>query len=267
MKKTVIISNGNILSLISLKKWLDLYKNEVVAVFITTKLPSASSNIYGVFNMLISSGVKYTFFKLFCNLIFPLALKVAGKPCSLRSYFKRSSVEFIYTKDINSEKNMTRIRAFCPDIILSFGATSKFKVPLINASKRVTINAHYALLPEYAGLSPYFWYLFNGEARCGCTLHVVSEVIDAGNIIEQNDFKTDGIVSVSKMLIEQMKLISPMLINFYEGKTSEKTAAKQDLARRSYYRHPTRGQVKAFLYSGKKFIKMDDVREMTGMLS
>ena len=259
--RTVLITNGNLLSLISLGDFLQLYHDQLAAVFVTTRLPSQRSNLMGVWSMFRRSGLAYTHFKLLTNLLLPRRLRRHGLPDSVPAMLRRMdcSADVVETPDINAPQIVERIRSFAPEILLSFSATSRFKDPLLKIPSRVAINAHYALLPAYAGLSPYFWYLRNGENECGVTLHRIVAKLDAGPLIEQQRFSMHGLDTVFAVLREQMARISPMLIRFYRGETSEHQAQPQDLTRRTYFKHPTRRDVAELRRRGFRFYQPEDL--------
>ena len=131
---------------------------------------------------------------------------------------------------------------------------------MLEAATRAAINAHYALLPRYAGLSPYFWYLRNREVECGATLHQMVSKLDAGPIIDQGAFKLQGYTSVLSVMLEQTSLVSPLLLRFYRGETSERHTRPQDLSKRTYFKHPTRADVKALRAHGHDFYDAEDLR-------
>lgn len=261
MRRTVLITNANLLSLLSLGDFLLRWQNELAAVFVTTRLPGQRSNLAGLWRMWRRSGWQYTHFKLLTNRLLPMRLRRAGLPGDLRAFVARLErpPACIEAPDINDPAMIERVRSFEPDILLSFSATTRFCDALIQVPRRVAINAHYALLPGYAGLSPYFWYLRNGEPECGVTLHVIEPRLDAGPIIEQRRFSLAGLRTVLGVLLEQTACVSPMLDAFYSGRTHESQARPQDLSRRSYYRHPTRADVRALRARGCRFYDAADL--------
>lgn len=236
------------MSLMSLKEWMDKYGNDIVCLVITTKLPSSESNILEVLKMFKNSGFIYPFFKVFTNKILPIYYKFSNKYTGVENYLKNKipSINVIHADNVNDEKIINEIKKYNPEVILSFSATTRFSDDLIKIPSRVCVNAHYAILPAYAGLSPYYWYLHNSENLCGCTFHKISTQLDAGDIIESKNFSMKGINSVMSVLLKQIDLISPMLINFYNGNTSEFNTIKQDLSKRTYYRHPSKNDITGF---------------------
>ena len=259
--QTVLITNGNLLSLLSLGDFLRRFHSRIAAVFLTTRLPSQKSNVAGVLSMFRESGFSYTHFKLLTNVLLPRRLRRQGLPTTVPDYLRQlgSAASVIEAPDINSVKVLQSVKRFEPEILLSFSATTRFSDDLVRVPSRVALNAHYALLPAYAGLSPYFWYLHNLEAECGVTLHRIVSRLDAGPIIEQQRFNMRGLTTVFGVLRRQTECISPMLVRFYEGRTSELDAKPQDLNRRTYFRHPTRKHVRQLMNHGHSFHKPEDI--------
>lgn len=262
--RTTLITNGNLLSMISLGDFLLDHRADIAAVFVTTRLPSQQSNLMGLISMLRQSGWDYTHFKIYLNRLLPMRLKRQGLPASVAELLALAGCSAMIREvpNINAPAVIEEVRATRPEILLSFSATQKFSDALISAPSRCAINAHYALLPAYAGLSPYFWYLHQQEKDCGVTLHQIVSKLDAGPVIEQRRFPTEGIRTVAALLLKQMEIVSPMLARFYEGTTSEKSATPQDLSKRSYFRHPTRRQVAEFRRRGFTFCSDEDTERL-----
>jgi methionyl-tRNA formyltransferase len=266
--RTVLITNGNLLSLLALGEFLRRHHHCIAGVFVTTRLPSQRSNVAGVLSMWRRSGWRYTHFKLLTNLLLPRRLGRRGLPTTVAAYLRHLglAVPVMQVPDINEPEVVDRVRALAPEILLSFSATSRFQDALIEVPSRAALNAHYALLPAYAGLSPYFWYLRNQEPECGVTLHRITARLDAGPIIEQQRFSTAGLRTVLALLREQTARISPMLGRYYAGDTSERGAVPQDLSRRSYFRHPTRADVAALHQAGYCFYDGKDLADIEARL-
>ena len=56
---------------------------------------------------------------------------------------------------------------------------------VLRLSRGFAINYHDAPLPRYAGVHATSWALINGESSHGVTWHVISDVVDAGDILKQ----------------------------------------------------------------------------------
>lgn len=88
----------------------------------------------------------------------------------------------IFVDDVNADNFR---QAILPDDIgMIAGFEQIFKAPLIQRF-RMLVNFHPSLLPLYRGASPSDWCLANKEKMTGFTVHHVTELIDAGDILYQ----------------------------------------------------------------------------------
>ncbi len=98
------------------------------------------------------------------------------------------------------------------------------------------INYHDAPLPRYAGIHSTSWAILNNEKTHGITWHIMSAVVDEGDVIEQaiipiDDNDTALILNLkcSTQAVESFKLLVEKL------EKPELTAHKQSLENRTYY--------------------------------
>ncbi|MEM8549378.1 MAG: phosphoribosylglycinamide formyltransferase [Verrucomicrobiota bacterium] len=77
------------------------------------------------------------------------------------------------------------IQALRPDLIVLAGFMRVIKPAFIRAFDERIINLHPSLLPKYPGLKSIQRALEAGDEQTGCTVHWVTEEIDAGEIIGQ----------------------------------------------------------------------------------
>jgi formyltetrahydrofolate-dependent phosphoribosylglycinamide formyltransferase len=72
------------------------------------------------------------------------------------------------------------------------------------------INIHPSLLPAYKGLDTHQRVLDAGEAKHGCTVHVVTELLDDGEIVAQAEVPVlpgdDEATLAARVLVEEHKL-------------------------------------------------------------
>ena len=91
--RCVLITNGNLAVMVALAPWIKKYRNNIVKIYITCRLPSEKSNVKGLFRMLYQSGWDYTYLKLWVNKIAPLIVKLKGWPTSLADYISRANLD------------------------------------------------------------------------------------------------------------------------------------------------------------------------------
>lgn len=154
---------------------------------------------------------------------------------------------------INSKSNISRIKFYNPDLIISVQGNQIFKKPLINLAPKGCINLHTSLLPRYRGLMPTFWVLKNNEEYTGVSVFFVDEGIDSGPIIVQRKIKIGNqtqrqLISNTKKLgmeciFKAIELIDKDQVELIPNPDSEQT----------YYSFPTRKDVLEFKQAKKKF--------------
>ena len=107
---------------------------------------------------------------------------------------------------------------------------------LIGSPRMFAVNYHDAPLPKYAGSHATAWALHNRETSHGITWHVMTEQVDAGDILKQVIFPLSE--GETKERLDQrcyltgMRAFRELLI---ELKAGTHTRTVQDLSRRTYY--------------------------------
>lgn len=83
------------------------------------------------------------------------------------------------------------------------------------------INIHPSLLPSYKGLDTHQRALDAGEAKHGCTVHIVTEALDDGEIIAQAEVPIfpgdDADRLAARVLVEEHKLYPAALARLVRG--------------------------------------------------
>ena len=75
-------------------------------------------------------------------------------------------------------------RRFSADLAISVGFPRALPVPQLQSLARLgALNLHPALLPHNPGPCPIFWSLKRGENESGVSLHLLTEQLDAGDIL------------------------------------------------------------------------------------
>ena len=193
-------------------------------------------------------------FKFFTRYTFLFIKNKFNKKKSVNVTLKKYGIPILHIKDdINSEKNLCKIRDFKPDLLVSIAANRIFKKHLIELAPKGCLNLHTALLPKYRGLMPSFWVLKNDETHTGVSVFFVDEGIDSGPIliqkkIEIGDKSWSELIKHSKRIGMQAILEAIELIHSGNYKLIE-----NDHRKMSYYAFPNEKDVKEFVKSGKKF--------------
>ncbi len=93
----------------------------------------------------------------------------------------RGNVRIVAAREIHAPEIAQEIIAFDPELGLSLAAPilrhSLFSMPHLG-----TINLHKGKVPDYRGMPPVFWEMWNNEKSVGCTVHWVRQKLDSGPI-------------------------------------------------------------------------------------
>lgn len=104
-----------------------------------------------------------------------------GSEYAIEHFEGLPNVKVIRYKNIQSPAAVRTVVEFGPDLGLSLAAPilkkRLFAIPALG-----TLNLHKGKLPEYRGMPPAFWEMWNGETSVGCTVHWVDEELDAGAV-------------------------------------------------------------------------------------
>ncbi len=107
-----------------------------------------------------------------------------GSEFTLAALRARPNLRIIEVEDIHAADSLQAIREFEPDLGLSLAAPI-LRRPLFSIPKHGTINLHKGKVPDYRGMPPAFWELWNGESSVGCTVHRVDDGLDTGEVIRE----------------------------------------------------------------------------------
>ena len=175
--------------------------------------------------------------------------------CSVLDAAKKNGVPHRVITDSNAPDYVQHIRELQPDLIISYSAPQIIKAELLSVPKYGVINVHGALLPDYRGCLPSFWYLYNGEKLGGATVHYMSAKLDDGDIIAQGSVDISDCKSMFR-LMKKTKAVGGELMVKAVREIADGTAErrKNETEKGSYYTWPTVEQAKEFRRKGKRLI-------------
>jgi len=100
----------------------------------------------------------------------------------------KHEIPYKYVNDINSEENISWIRAMNPDVIFCFGWSSLIKLEMLNLAPMGVVGFHPANLPKNRGRHPLIWALVQGLKESASTFFFMEEGADDGDILSQEMF-------------------------------------------------------------------------------
>ena len=116
---------------------------------------------------------------------------------------------------------------------------STFSVP-----KMGCINLHKGKVPEYRGMPPGFWELYDGAASAGVTVHFVDKGLDTGDIVATSSVPITGMETPASLLeklhAEGSQLLASAVALIRDGKNTRQPQVKWEAKPRTT---PTREDV------------------------
>ena len=108
--------------------------------------------------------------------------KDAGIPVAVLSHVASGKRMGIKTFETHASAQLT---TWQPDLIVLAGFMRVLSAPFIDSMPVPMINLHPALLPAYKGLDTHQRVIQAGESHHGCSIHVVTAELDAGQVLTQ----------------------------------------------------------------------------------
>ena len=132
--------------------------------------------------------------------------KLYGGKCNIVHAAKVIGADFKVVPNLNDKEYVEHVRQLAPDLIISYSAPQIIKPELLGIPKYGIINVHGALLPNYRGCMPSFWYLYNNEQWGGATVHYMSADIDDGDICSQGSIDISDCNTMFQLMRKTKKL-------------------------------------------------------------
>lgn len=154
-------------------------------------------------------------------------------PPFLFEIIKDRRLKVIYTENLNSNDCYHELLSLAPNFILLGGARI-LKDYILNTAKVGTLNCHPGLLPEYRGLDPVGWAIYNGD-DIGITCHFVDQGIDTGPILIRRKEKWKIGESLLQTRVRLMRNSAKLLIEALEGLQNGSIKPKPQSGQTKFY--------------------------------
>jgi methionyl-tRNA formyltransferase len=116
-----------------------------------------------------------------------------GKPEAppVKNVALAAGLPVIQPENVNSEQAVEKLEKLNPDVIVVVAFGQKISDKILNLPKHKCVNIHASLLPKYRGAAPINWAIVNGEKETGITTIIMSDKMDAGDVIIRKSLTID----------------------------------------------------------------------------
>lgn len=266
--RIVIVTNGNYFSHLALSPLLAATKNRYeYRVIVTTGLRKGSGNrVVEALRLSRKWGWRYTIYKSSTYVLPMLAQLFRRKPMFVHSACSATDLAFDIHSNINVPEVIDELKAFSPDLLVSFSCPYKISSRVLAIPTIGCLNVHSSLLPAYAGVCTYIHVLADGETKTGVTVHEMVERFDAGRILGQAEFDISAGSSVFGLFSRQCRMAGELLRHAIADcvKDGEIGGDPQDLSKRCYRGEPTSMDIKRLKRRGHILMSCEDIKTIFG---
>ena len=142
------------------------------------------------------------------------------KKCGAVARAEKFGIPHVRVPHKDEDKMIELFKAWKVDLIILAGYMRVIKNP--DAFPAPMINVHPSLLPKYKGLNAVEQAMDSGDSVTGCTVHYVTEELDGGTIIAQQEvpiLPDDTVESLTKAIQRLEYGLLPSVINSWQSTT------------------------------------------------
>ncbi|HSL03801.1 MAG TPA: methionyl-tRNA formyltransferase [Nitrospiraceae bacterium] len=151
-------------------------------------------------------------------------------------WLDKEKIQRITSPNVNSPTFVEYVKCLNIDLIVVFFFPQILKTALLQTPRLGVLNCHPSLLPRYGGPHPAFWMLKNGESVAGVTVHVMTEKIDAGDIIVQQELIVGESENAGQLTQRQHHAAAALLTEAVNAMARGTLNPKpQNIAERTYF--------------------------------
>ena len=151
-------------------------------------------------------------------------------------WLDKEQIPRIPCPNVNDPTFVEYVRSLNIDLIAVYFFPQILKPAILQIPRLGVINCHPSLLPRYGGPHPAFWMIKNGESIAGVTVHVMTEGIDTGAIIAQQELLIGENETNGQLTQRQHRAATTLLTEAVNAMAHGTIAPKpQNIAERSYF--------------------------------
>lgn len=131
---------------------------------------------------------------------------------SISQFAKQHKVKAFFVSSLNSPKAQDILRNHCFEAIVFTGGGIIGKETLKLSNKGI-INCHSGVLPYYRGMDCHKWAILNNDfENIGCSCHLMTELVDRGDLIRVDKLNIAGLSSIDEIEKEMEELMTQSLV-------------------------------------------------------
>jgi folate-dependent phosphoribosylglycinamide formyltransferase PurN len=260
--KIIVITNGNFFARIILTDLFIQHPDWINGVLIVTGDYKGLTGIRSLIELSKVTAWPYLFYKVL-NIFYYRIEKHFDNSRTLfvKDLALKSGFDIKEIISIKSREAIDWVKYKNPDIIVSVSCPQLIGKKILDYSRLGGINIHSSLLPQYAGLAPYFWVLADGKNKTGTTIHYMTSRFDQGNILVQKEIEIQPRESAFNLFCRLSMIGQKILVEAINCALNEDEGLKQNLVDYSYYSNPSLKGYINLLKNNHTLFKLSEFRK------
>lgn len=156
----------------------------------------------------------------------PAGRRLELTPSPVKELSMRLHLPVFQPESIKSPTVLEQVRYMHPDLIVVAAYGQLLPQALLDIPKFGCMNIHGSLLPKYRGAAPVHWALLDGESKTGVTIMMVSDKLDSGGILAQEEItirrRDNSQIIHDKLADIGARLLVRTISDFLAGKVAPK---------------------------------------------
>lgn len=179
----------------------------------------------------------------------------ASRYFSLPQLCRAYRVECRSIEDPNSPEFLAGVSSRQSHLLISIACPYILKKSLLEIPRLGCINIHHAPLPRYKGMMPTFWQLYRGERTVGLTIHYMTEKLDEGRALLQEQLAVEDGEALDHLIRRSKRHAAHCLARVLRSLASGSTAPRiLNRENGSYFTFPTLAEIREFQRRGFRAI-------------
>jgi methionyl-tRNA formyltransferase len=151
------------------------------------------------------------------------------------AFCKKKGIPFLTYESLRDSSVQAAFSEAGLDLLISVYNPDILKADILDRVG-VAINFHDSELPKYAGRHAVSWAILNGERQHGVTWHVITPVVDGGDIVSQTVLSVSKTATALSLAVDCIGAGCAALEDSLGGVLrGDRAFHPQDLTKRSYY--------------------------------
>lgn len=214
--RVILLTRDGRYSRLFYQHFISKFSGEVVGVGLSAAyLHRGVSPLVDLARYVARVGPAYAIYQAWVSC--PAPMLCGGLP-SIRRMATQQGIPVYKTNDINDQASESWFGSLDADFMLSFHFNQRIGNHVISMANTAALNFHPSVLPAYRGVDPVLFGLADGHDGVGCSIHLLSEKLDQGDVLLQSAYPRNsrGLVNNNSMLFSRGGELAARVINEFE---------------------------------------------------